>query len=453
MNGLTMNHETPWTSCFLTRMLIIHLEQMGKDAAIDYHEVLSGVDYLKRIADPKAFLKDYNNWVPDPVVRNLIQAAEKATGTKEVAYLAAKNYFRTNQAPSLLEIIAKLLNNMEQILLSSNLWAGGYTNYLKLQCVMPSVSEGSEVIFLSHFGLEVEPLPENIHLIRGNYEGFTQLFDDVEDAACIEEISQVKMETLIKDFPNYHIEKREDRLTILDAALKKEPVTAKRVYLKSEVLPFPHDDPTSQEGLVVQPRQGKITVLTPHHETNPSRCKEGNAAYEIIHEGTLQTGRIRYVFQRGQLFNAPYSRYRFKWTSKRASREWPERRTKAKSVIVPLLFDYLRSLRETQRSLLVYAIENKALAEAHEKLRTTLQKESDFFGMIGESVKMQELFEQTKIIAKTDSTVLIVGETGTGKELLAKAIHQLSSRKDQKFYAVNCAALTESLLEAGALRL
>jgi len=442
-----MDPQIPWTSCFLTRMLILHLERLGKDAAIDYHRVLEGVDYLKRIADPKAFLKDYNNWVPDQVVRNLIQAAEKATGDKAVAYWAAKNYFRSNETPSLLEIIAKLLNNMEQILLCSNLWAGGYTNYLKLQCFMPSASEGPNVIFLSHFGLNVEPLPENINLIRGNYEGFTQLFDYVGNATCVEEISQVKIENLIKEFGNYHIEKREDRLSVIESGLKKKVAEARRVYLKSETVPFSYADPTSQEGLVLNPKNGKVIVLTPRIETNPDRRKEENAAYEVVQEGMLQAGRMQYAFQRGQLFNAPYSRYRFQWTSKRPLSELPET-AKANSAIVPLLFDYLRGIRETHRSLLLSTIENKALAEANEKLRTTLQKESDFFGMIGRSEKMQKLLEQSRIIARTDTTLLIVGETGTGKELLARAIHQLSSRKDRKFYAVNCAALTENLLEA-----
>lgn len=442
-----MEPEIPWSSCFLTRMLILHLERIGKDATLDCRELLSDVDYLRRIADPKAFLKDYNNWVPDHVVRNLIRAAGKATGGKEVAYLAAKNYFRSNQTPSLLEIIARLLNDMEQILLCSNLWAGGYTNYLKLQCVMPSVSDGSDVIVLSHFGLNVEPLPENINFIRGNYEGFTQLFDYVEDAVCIEEISQVKIETLIREFGNYHVEKHGDQLSIIESASKKEAAAAGRVYLRSETIPFPRGDATSQEGLVVNPKHGKVTLLTPQIEANPDHGKEENAAYEIAREGTLQTGRIRYALQRGQLFNAPYSRYRFRWTSKRNLKESPEM-AKSKSAIVPLLFDYLRSLRETQRSLLLSTIENMALAEANEKLRTTLAKESDFFGIIGKSEKMQKLLEQSQVIARTDSILLIVGETGTGKELLARAIHQLSSRKDQRLYAVNCAALTESLLEA-----
>src|SRR3569832_1557300 len=108
-----MNNESPWTTCFLTRMLILYLEQIGKGKGIDYDRVLKGEDQLDRIDHPKAFLSDHNNWVPHYVLKNLIEAAEKAAGSKEIAYLAAKNYFRSNRSPSFLEIIAYLFDNME----------------------------------------------------------------------------------------------------------------------------------------------------------------------------------------------------------------------------------------------------------------------------------------------------------------------------------------------------
>jgi hypothetical protein len=175
-------------------MLVLYLERVGDDKAIDYHEILSGIGSRDRIEDPKAFLKDYNNWVPLHVLRNLIRTAEKVTGNKEVTYLAARDYFRPHQAPSLLEVIAKLLNSVEQIMLYSNLWAGGYTNYLKSQCFKPSVSDGSELILLSRFGLNVEPWLGSIQILRGIFEGFTKLFDYVEDVSCIEEIGKREMQ-------------------------------------------------------------------------------------------------------------------------------------------------------------------------------------------------------------------------------------------------------------------
>jgi transcriptional regulator with GAF, ATPase, and Fis domain len=69
-------------------------------------------------------------------------------------------------------------------------------------------------------------------------------------------------------------------------------------------------------------------------------------------------------------------------------------------------------------------------------------------GMIGTSVAMQEVYRLTRMVSKRDTTVLITGETGTGKELVAEAVHKLSPRAKQPFVVVNCAAIPEALLEA-----
>jgi transcriptional regulator with GAF, ATPase, and Fis domain len=68
--------------------------------------------------------------------------------------------------------------------------------------------------------------------------------------------------------------------------------------------------------------------------------------------------------------------------------------------------------------------------------------------LIGESQAMQALKRSIITAASCSSTVLINGESGTGKELIARAIHDLSARRDQTFLAINCGALTESLLES-----
>ena len=68
--------------------------------------------------------------------------------------------------------------------------------------------------------------------------------------------------------------------------------------------------------------------------------------------------------------------------------------------------------------------------------------------IIGHSHKMQEIFELLPITARTDASVLITGETGTGKDLVAEAIHKASKRARYPFIKVNCAALPESLLES-----
>ena len=67
---------------------------------------------------------------------------------------------------------------------------------------------------------------------------------------------------------------------------------------------------------------------------------------------------------------------------------------------------------------------------------------------MGESAPMQHLYDQMKRVGTSDASVLITGESGTGKELVARSIHQLSNRAEQPFVAVNCAAISETLLES-----
>ena len=95
------------------------------------------------------------------------------------------------------------------------------------------------------------------------------------------------------------------------------------------------------------------------------------------------------------------------------------------------------------------------LAEANERLRAEnlfLRREVErryaFDQIIGSSPAMQRVFEVMEKVAETDATVLITGETGTGKDLVARAIHYSGARKDKRFVAQNCAALPDTLLES-----
>jgi formate hydrogenlyase transcriptional activator len=81
-------------------------------------------------------------------------------------------------------------------------------------------------------------------------------------------------------------------------------------------------------------------------------------------------------------------------------------------------------------------------------LEREIGSEQCFEGIIGKSPAIQKVLEQVAIVAPTDSTVLLHGETGTGKELIAHAIHNLSSRRERSFVRMNCAAIPSGLLES-----
>lgn len=91
----------------------------------------------------------------------------------------------------------------------------------------------------------------------------------------------------------------------------------------------------------------------------------------------------------------------------------------------------------------VVRLEHKGLYAESE-----MSSEDCFEGIIGKSPALQNVLEQVSIVAATDSTVLLHGETGTGKELIAQAIHNLSSRRERTFVRMNCAAIPSGLLES-----
>jgi len=113
-------------------------------------------------------------------------------------------------------------------------------------------------------------------------------------------------------------------------------------------------------------------------------------------------------------------------------------------------FNYLlKPLDITQlRAITEKAAESARLRRANVELKRRLDEKFGFEGVIGDSQQMRDVIERLKRIAPTDASVLIQGETGTGKELVAAAIHQNSPRKNKPFVALNCAALSENILES-----
>lgn len=102
-------------------------------------------------------------------------------------------------------------------------------------------------------------------------------------------------------------------------------------------------------------------------------------------------------------------------------------------------------MRDDPRDPLRKILFLKDVTEVHE-LRRQLVGQTHFFRLIGKSPAMRAIYEQIQDVAMVDAPVLIQGETGTGKELVARALHEGSPRKDRPFVAVNCAGLTDSLL-------
>jgi two-component system nitrogen regulation response regulator NtrX len=110
-------------------------------------------------------------------------------------------------------------------------------------------------------------------------------------------------------------------------------------------------------------------------------------------------------------------------------------------------FDFIEKPPDSERILLVArnALSQKKLVEENRRLKLTFDER---YRMEGESAALQKVWEAIRRAAPTSATVLITGESGVGKELVARAIHRNSLRKDETFVQVNCAAIPEELIES-----
>lgn len=112
--------------------------------------------------------------------------------------------------------------------------------------------------------------------------------------------------------------------------------------------------------------------------------------------------------------------------------------------------DFLNKPCDADHLRLVVArtLERRRLVDELSQLRNQLRGSYSFHTMVSQSAKMRKVFDLIQQVGAVDSTVLIHGETGTGKELVAQALHAVSSRREGPFVALNCAVLNDSLLES-----
>jgi two-component system, NtrC family, response regulator AtoC len=113
-------------------------------------------------------------------------------------------------------------------------------------------------------------------------------------------------------------------------------------------------------------------------------------------------------------------------------------------------FDYLQKPFEIDQLLVVArrAVEHQRLRTEHLYLRRERDEDFGSYGLVGRSRAIQELTATIALVARSRSTVLVSGETGTGKELVARAVHHRSAERDMPLIKVNCAAIPEALLES-----
>ena len=117
------------------------------------------------------------------------------------------------------------------------------------------------------------------------------------------------------------------------------------------------------------------------------------------------------------------------------------KRGAADFVTKPFQFDELLHVLDS-------ALEQRRLKSENAYLRSELERRYSFQGIVGRSRPMRDLFQLLETVSATGSTILVTGETGTGKELVARAIHHNSPRRGSQFVAINCSAIPETLLEA-----
>jgi two-component system response regulator HydG len=450
-------------------MLIRHLETRYPEqvSKVDLPRIMAAAESFQEIQDAKAFLTDPSNWIPLSIFRELIKACELASGEKDFTYHAALAYYESvkTETPTLLETIAILLNDVESVFRPIGDWASAYSNYLLFQS-FACPDEPQTLHILSQYLPPVDPLLGNVRLAQGNFEGIAKLDPSVETVCCEEECSQLRLETLVNEFGDtYILTSSQDRMTVSRRTTGEVVITGRPVPLVQSLVPI-KEDPTAEsqppewQPIAKPEAGGRLLLWTPAGPSlgpeQPSRGDNTAAtstAVRIERGGTLTQGSLKTTVKTGAIYNAPYTQYRLRWTTRPCHENDPSALRRAqlltdRRAFAHLLFSQLKGLQATHRHVLTMFLRNVELTQENVQLRQELSAQQETGGIIGKSAPLQELLTLIHTIAPSDTTVLITGETGTGKELAARLIHQLSRRKGRRFVAVNCGALPETLLES-----
>ena len=458
----------PWITCLQSGILIRHLETRYPEHAskVDLQRVMGAAESFHEIQDARAFLTDTSNWIPHSVFRELVKSCEMATGQKDFTYQAALAYYETvkTQSPTLIETIAILLNDVESVFRSVGDWASAYTNYLQLQSfVCPD--EAQTLHILSRYLPPVDPGLGNMNLVQGNIEGIAKLDPSVDTVACEEAYSQMRLEALVNEFGDaYAITSKNDRITVTRRSTGEVVLTGRAITLVPELVPVREDrtpvpQPRDEQLIARIEPQNRLAVWTVGDRSRAPKDLSSNPeslciVIRIERGGILSAGSLSTTIKTGAIYSAPYTHYRLRWTNRpplannTAAAAGGSQLLTDRRAFAHRLFAHLKNLQATHRHMLTMFLRNVELAQENIQLKQELSAQQETGGIIGKSAPLHDLLSLIRTIAPSDTTVLVTGETGTGKELAARLIHQLSRRKDRRFVAVNCGALPETLLES-----
>ncbi len=384
------------------------------------------------------------------MVRALRSQCEILSGEQDLAYHAARAYFDPTKKdlPSLFTIILRVLHDVRSVLICANVFAAVQSNYVRLQS-LERPGAPSELIVLAKFDDAGKPTVGAMQLFRGVLEGFPRLLASLGEVQCTEEISQLGLEDIVQEFPECRAVAQGNTISIYQGAAPQPVATARRIPVRTESLPATQEFHAEILGTsVITPSvDGQVEVLTTDEETDLRRRSGALFAHHILRPGMITSNTLPHTFREGVLYGAPYSRFRFTWMADAVAKRPPSAEDLRREVS-HLLFAFLSQMKFTHMRIAQDHMERRQLRLENIELRREIARERGFAGVVGESREMQALYRIVRSVAETDVTVLIRGETGTGKELIARAIHHHSPRREHRFVAINCGALSETLLES-----